>query len=336
MGVRLGSVPVMSELLDRRDYAPDVSVVMSVFNGASKLALTIESILSQQGADFEFVIVDDGSSDGSADIVRQYASRDSRIRVISQENTGLTRALVRGCAAARGKYIARQDASDLSRPGRILRQKQMLDSHSECVFVSCWSVFVAPRGEELFVKRGSGVATTPIEVLSAQEEWGLIDGPTAHDSVMFRRDAYLRAGGYRPEFYYGQDQDLWYRLAALGSFAMVPEILLEVELSPNSISGSKRPLQQQFAAASRAAMRVRQKGLSDAEIVTQAAHIPLQSGAPAHGKEADLSYFVGRCLLKNGDLRAARYFVDSVKKNPRNLKAWLSIPLCIVPFRRVA
>ena len=83
---------------------PEVSVVMSVYNGASHLRASIDSILQQDGVDFEFIIVDDGSTDESPSILDDYAARDARIRLIHQENQGLTKALIRGCAEARGKF----------------------------------------------------------------------------------------------------------------------------------------------------------------------------------------------------------------------------------------
>src|SRR5262245_61573626 len=89
---------------------PDVSVVMSVYNGADKLGETIDSILSQDGISLEFIVVNDGSNDESEGFLNNCAKRDPRIRVLHQENQGLTRALINGCALARGEYIARQDA----------------------------------------------------------------------------------------------------------------------------------------------------------------------------------------------------------------------------------
>src|SRR5436309_15870209 len=88
---------------------PEVSVVMSVYNGASQLAATLDSILSQEGVELEFIVVNDGSRDKSGQILNEYAQRDSRLRIIHKENTGLTRALIRVCDAARGEVMAGQD-----------------------------------------------------------------------------------------------------------------------------------------------------------------------------------------------------------------------------------
>src|SRR5271157_5982240 len=117
---------------------PEVSVVMSVHNGASDLVMTMDSILSQDGARFEFIVINDGSTDQSGEILNYYAKRDSRVRVIHQEKVGLTRALIRGCDAAKAALIARQDAGDISVAGRLRNQMNFLKAHENCVLVSCW------------------------------------------------------------------------------------------------------------------------------------------------------------------------------------------------------
>src|SRR5690349_20597011 len=99
--------------------APAVSVVMGVYNAASDVEPSVRSVLEQRDVDLEFIIVDDGSTDSTAATLERLASADRRVRVLHQANQGLTRALIRGCAAARGTYIARQDNGDLSLPGRL-------------------------------------------------------------------------------------------------------------------------------------------------------------------------------------------------------------------------
>src|ERR1700754_3126237 len=92
---------------------PDISVIMSVYNGAQDLCESVESILSQRDASLEFIIVNDGSTDNSPHILEEFAGRDSRVKLIHQQNLGLTKSLIKGCAIARGKYIVRQDAGDI-------------------------------------------------------------------------------------------------------------------------------------------------------------------------------------------------------------------------------
>src|SRR5688572_6984597 len=115
---------------------PEISVVMSVYNGATQLRETIDSVLSQEGVSLEFIVVDDGSTDDTPDILMGCAQKDGRMKLIRQQNQGLTRALIRGCAEAKGAYIARQDAGDISLPGRLQRLRQLLDSDSSAALVS--------------------------------------------------------------------------------------------------------------------------------------------------------------------------------------------------------
>ena len=123
---------------------------MSVYNGAERLRETIDSVLSQQGVSLEFIVVDDGSTDGSDVIIGSYACHDPRIRILRQENQGLTRALIKDCDAAKGKYIARQDAGDISLPDRLRLLKAILDRYEDCAFVSSWTSVIGPKDEYLF------------------------------------------------------------------------------------------------------------------------------------------------------------------------------------------
>jgi glycosyltransferase involved in cell wall biosynthesis len=100
---------------------PRISVVTSVYNGERYLRESLESVLSQEGVDLELIVVDDGSEDSTPEILADSATRDPRLRVLTQENRGLTVALIRGCAEARGEFIARHDLDDLSLPGRLRR-----------------------------------------------------------------------------------------------------------------------------------------------------------------------------------------------------------------------
>src|SRR5262245_55402880 len=124
---------------------PDVSIVMSVFNSAATLPATLDSILSQEGVDFEFIAINDGSTDDSGQILLAYAAQDPRFIVLHQENRGLTHALIRGCALARGEFIARQDAGgDISLPGRFQRQLAYFSSCPGVVMVSCGTRYIGP------------------------------------------------------------------------------------------------------------------------------------------------------------------------------------------------
>src|SRR5262245_51376003 len=125
--------------------SPDISVVMGVYNGAHILKETIESILTQEDVDLELIIVNDGSTDDTHEVIAQFEGRDKRIRFFSQENFGLTKALIHGCAEARGEYIARQDVGDISLPERLRLQLDALKATKELSFVSCWTEYCGPQ-----------------------------------------------------------------------------------------------------------------------------------------------------------------------------------------------
>lgn len=299
-----------------------ISVVMGVYNGAATLEATLDSILGQSERDFECIVVVDGSTDATPEILAEYTARDPRIRIIRQANAGLTRALIAGCAAARGIYIARHDAGDLSDPRRFELQKRALDADSEIVFVSSATRYVGPELEPLHIARSSGAALEPAHILDLSDPRTLIDGPTHHGSVMFRRDAYERAGGYRAAFYYGQDFDLWYRLAEIGKFQAIDDVLYTARVTPDSISGDARAHQERIARLSRAAVEARQRGQSDEAIVRQAAAIrPVPSaGRCRRGRGL---YFIGEALRRNGDRRARRYLAAAIRACPFFPRAWL-------------
>ncbi len=308
---------------------PEVSVVMSVYNGAAHLRETIDSILSQKGVSLEFIIVNDGSTDHSPQILDEYAERDPRIRIIHQENQGLTRALIAGCAVAIGNYIARQDVGDVSLPSRLFLQKSALDRNDDVVYVSCWSEYCGPEWEFLYVVKGTGRASSPIHTIDLTEMHGVIDGPTCHPSVMLRRDAYHNAGGYRVEFYYGQDWDLWYRLAELGKFQIIEQSLYRVRILPTGISIHNRKFQQNLARLSHEALLQRSRLLSDQSILEQARQIrPVSSNANKKTNQAAGLYFIGECLRRRNDQTSIIYFQKAIRQSPLSIKLWIRLIQC--------
>jgi glycosyltransferase involved in cell wall biosynthesis len=302
---------------------PDVSVVMSVFNDAFALAETIQSILTQEAVAFELIAINDGSTDESGKILDQYAKRDNRVRVLHQENRGLTCSLIKGCELARGHLIARQDAGDVSKPTRLRLQKEFLDKNRDCSFVSCWTVMVGPAGEYLFTSKGNELPTYPVDILSEEEEWGLVDGPTHHGSVMFHKESYHSVGGYRSAFYFGQDWDLWYRLAETGKFGMIQQQLLEARISIGSISAAYRARQSEYALLSRKARKLRASGCSDNKVLQEAETLhPNRLRNVRGGDPAEAMYFIGKCLADNRDPRATHYLLNAVWSNPTLIRAW--------------
>jgi glycosyltransferase involved in cell wall biosynthesis len=306
--------------------APRVSVVMGVFNGAQYLRDSIQSILDQEGVDLELIIVNDGSNGETREILARFAAEDSRVHVLDQCRSGLTMALTRGCEAAVGEYIARQDNGDVSLPGRLRTQMEVLDGDQDLAFASCWTEFCGPDGEFLYCGKGTGVAITPRNIISEEARNGLADGPTCHPSVMMRRRTYLNVGGYRPQFYFGQDWDLWYRLAEAGSFQMVGHVLYRARVTPDSLSGRYKALQERIAGLSYHAMLRRRQGQPEDDLLQLALKVRPPVVAPISARSmARGLYFIGEQLRRNGDERAEGYFRNSLRSSPTSVKSWLRL-----------
>ncbi len=263
--------------------------MMGVHNEAENAPAAIESVLGQEGVDLELVIVDDGSSDATRDILRDFAKCDPRIRLIEQSNQGLTRALIEGCQAARGDYIARQDAGDLSLPGRLRVQTNALRAERRLSFVSCWTEFRGPELEYLYTVKDQGGARIPTEVMGRD---AMIEGPSSHGSVMFRREHYQQVGGYRDAFFLAQDWDLWYRLAEIGLFQMIPEVLFIKRVMPRGRSAVHRSLQHRLGEYVKEASRRRRAGGSDREVLERARLLRPPGGPPPARSEARAYYFL--------------------------------------------
>jgi glycosyltransferase involved in cell wall biosynthesis len=296
---------------------PEVSVVMSVYNGAEYLRTSVESILSQEGVDFEFIIVNDGSTDGSGGILAEYAERDDRIRIIEQENTGLTRALIRGCEEANGKYIARQDVGDFSLKGRLKKLLDLIRTDDKLAFVSSWAFMFGPKKELLCEIR------RPVD---SQEATGLIlhhrTGPPHHGSVMFRKSVYKNVGGYRPEFYYSQDSDLWLRFAEKAQIAYYPEFLYAFQYKTGCISSLRRPVQKQLGRIAHECRDARLKSLDESPLLHRAANFRPPFNPPLNKDIARGPYFIAGCLRAQGNRKALDYYRLALKYRPCFLPAW--------------
>ncbi|MEP7357844.1 MAG: glycosyltransferase, partial [Anaerolineales bacterium] len=219
--------------------APRVSVLMPVYNGGEYLAAALDSILSQSLAELELVAVDDGSTDGSAGLLATRAAGDPRLVIVTNpRNLGLTHSLNRGLAVCRGAYIARQDADDLSAPGRLARQAEYLDAHAEIgVLATAIAIVDADGGvrrERYFEDK----------LTNAELQAGLlVDYCIGHGSVMMRRQALDAVGGYDAAMEPAEDHDLWLRLAEVTQLACLPDALYSYRHLGTSVSRTRRSQQ---------------------------------------------------------------------------------------------
>lgn len=188
--------------------SPAITVLMSVHNGALHLTEALESILGQTYPDFEYIIIDDASTDDTPRILSLYT--DPRIKIFTNpENLGLTKSLNKGIREARGTYIARMDADDISLPERLARQKEFLDTHPEIACVGTGSIIINNSGKEIGKKSPS--ANEPLFAFHM-----MLKNQMTHPSIMIRTALIKKYGGYKEELPYAQDYDLWSRMLADG------------------------------------------------------------------------------------------------------------------------
>lgn len=292
---------------------PDVSVVISAYNAEKTIARCLDSILAQEGVDLEVVVVNDGSRDGTGALLDARAVRDSRLRVIHQENQGLTRALQAGCTEARGEFIARQDADDVSLPGRLAAQLARARAPDRPALVAVGCGCVSEEGDPLYEVFPPADETEARRIIL--EEGRSI---CCHGALLFPRDAYARAGGYRAPFYYAQDIDLILRLAALGPVGSVVRRGYDFAFSPFAISGTQHGNQRRFWELAMACRRAREKGETEASILEQVGEFSALCRRAAHTRKNPAAgyYFMGSCLLKSNPERAHRFFTLAWRHRP--------------------
>ena len=215
---------------------PKISVLISVYNGERYIEQALKSIYKQTYRDFEVIIIDDASTDRTAEIVLKM--KDSRTFIYrNSQKKGLTRSLNIGIKLCRGEYIARMDADDISRPQRFEKQIEFLKEHPDCVVLGCWCDRIDSNGQIHGAYDGRPIKPTDIKR-------GLLDGNCiAHPTAMVRRALLVEVGGYNEKYAYAQDHDLWLRLSERGQIYNLDEYLVGLRFWPENITAKKREQQ---------------------------------------------------------------------------------------------
>ena len=220
-----------------------VSVLMAVWNGEKYLSLSMDSILAQTFTDFELLVLDDGSTDSTLDILRKYAARDHRVRVITRENRGLVASLNELLGQANGQFVARMDADDISLPNRFSLQVQFLRDHPDVVCVGGNVEVIDEKGRLLTTFRYAD-SDEEIQERNLSGQTGI-----CHPSATMRRDALVRAQGYDSHFFPAEDLDLWLRLGEIGKLANLQDIVLRYRFHASSVSEQASHVQLDVARA---------------------------------------------------------------------------------------
>ena len=290
---------------------------MPVHNGEKYLQEAIESILGQTEQDFEFIIVNDGSTDLTKSILVEVEKREKRIIVLNTEiNQGLTIALNLGLARAKGKYIARMDADDLAFPDRFSKQFQYLETHPDFVVVGSRVLLIDPQG----------LPICPFSQKTTHEEIDLEHlagngGAICHPSTMIRKRALTSIGGYRPEMKDASDLDLFLRLAEVGKIGNLSETLLKWRMHFDSVGHTGR--EEQIKCAMMAIQDTwRRRGLPPE---------PLPGlDTPIRKTHADNHQKWAWWALKAGNLKTSRkHALLAVSKQPFSSENWKVIACAV-------
>ncbi len=298
---------------------PTVSVIMPAYNAKRYVEQTIRSVLAQTFGDFDLLIVDDGSTDGTLPILQRFAAEDSRVIVISRPNTGIVGALNDGIAKACGEFLARMDADDVCRPERFAKQVTYLREHPECVGVGTFIETIDPYGSVL----DRLVHETEHDAIDRE----LMTGrgfAIVHPTIMMRAEAVRRVGGYRKQWQHSEDLDLFLRLAEIGKLHNLPEYLLQYRMHYESANHLRHDEQRS----------IKHKLMEEAYArrgVPMRADMTFTRRYPP--PKFDQTCTWGWRALKAGNRTAARqHALDAIKMGPFKPAAW-RLAVCAVRGR---
>lgn len=289
---------------------PKLTVILPVFNAEQYLCSAIDSLLVQSFRDFELIAVNDGSTDGSAGLLDKYAAADPRVRVMHQENQGVSVSCNAAIDAGRGIYVARMDADDLAHPQRFEKQIAHMDGAPDLVALGTWARLIDPDGR-------------PLKTLELPLEHTVIDQRHAsgkgllsicNPSVMMRMAAVRQVGRYDEDFRSAHDIEIFLRLAEIGRLSNLPEVLLDYRMHQNSIghSGRTKQLHRAWLAAKMAAER---RGM--------AFEAPEPSPTAKAASKDALFRKWGWWAMAGKNVPSARYYArKAVIANPLALENW--------------
>jgi glycosyltransferase involved in cell wall biosynthesis len=246
-----------------------------VYNAGPALGRAIESILAQDQPDFELIVIDDGSTDGSRALIGQYQARDERIRpVFHERNIGLAATLNEGLELAGNPLVARMDQDDEALPNRLRVQEAFLSERPNVAVAGSW---VFHMGRKQRFDRLVEFPTEPAQIRVQLPRENCL----YHPSVMFRREEILALGGYRAEFKNAEDYDLWLRVSKVHDLAVIPQPLLRYRFSVHGMTLSRKWEQLYFVYLAQAA--------------NAAEHVPLEEARRAADRqlaETDREWFL--------------------------------------------
>jgi len=292
---------------------------MSVYNGERYLKSAIDSILNQTLKDFEFIIIDDGSTDKSREIINSY--KDVRIKLIIQDNKGLAYALNKGIKYARGKYIARMDADDISFLNRLKKQYHFLEENLNCLAVGSNALIIDEDDNYIY--------SSKLETDWCKIKENLPNIPFFHSSVLFKKNAFHNVGGYPELMLRAQDAVLFNKIAKFGEICNLGDVLIKYRLVHNSLSIDKSKKMSKFLTA------LIIKSINDEDLTSEDISNfkrLVSSKSISYNKSIYYLHIAKKYLWNNFQPKLARNNLKkSLKISPLNLKAWLLFFLSLFP-----
>ncbi|MDF5722455.1 MAG: glycosyltransferase family 2 protein [Rhizonema sp. PD37] len=304
-----------------------VSVILPTFNMGMYISRAIDSILSQTLEDFELIILNDGSTDQTADILAEYKQRDQRIVVVhNPKNMGLICTLNKGLNIAQGTYIARQDADNYSTPTRLTEQVCYLERHPHIGLVGT-RVFVIDDHEQMISNNIYPYFVLPPALIP----WELLFYPYfSHDTIVVRRDLLLQVGGYRLDRIHAEDYDLWCRLSRITQLAMLPDVRGCLYINPEGISqkfaDTQNQTSKQIIREAMSELLIKDVSLADAHIMFQIAKTAvLLTADEMHRSEILLSQLHTAYLNKFTLTKQEKSFLEANLTNKLSMAKMLFI-----------
>ncbi len=286
-----------------------ISVIMPVYNAEKFIREAIESILSQTFIDFEFIIINDGSTDGTLNKLEEYAQQDHRIQLVSRENKGLVATLNEGLALAKAPLVARMDADDISLPDRLEKQSTYLADHSNCVALGGRTLVIDPEGDQICIWN----QLFDFDEIQDQHLNTFVGSAVAHPSMMYRTSAVRSIGGYKEECYPSEDLDLLLRLSMIGNIENLSEVILKYRVHSQSICATQQSPQKKKVI----------------EIVNQARFdrgmplLDIELGLSAEKDESSNDLKWGWWALNSGFLMTAKKYAKRLAiSEPLTLNTW--------------
>ena len=273
----------MSEVLHAESgSAPLVSVVLPAYDAGSDLVVAVHSVLQERDVSFELLVIDDGSTDGSVERLLHSVS-DPRMRVLRQPNGGLSAALNRGLREARGQFIARMDADDISMPGRLAAQSEYLAAHPE-------TVLVGGQIERLVAGEPQSRSSFPVDHDDIVRGLLARRHVLCHPAVMFRADAARHVAGYWEQGV-AEDWDFFLKLSAVGRLANLPRTVLHYRFHAGGINATAMSTVRRNMALAIENHRRRMRGLPEVNADEFWAALGLWRRVPVRAEAASLTLY---------------------------------------------